>query len=135
MIQVKAPAQWLPANYFFARKIFLAGGISNCLNWQSLFTYVLEPQPDTLVLINPRRDEDIDRTDRVVSEEQISWEYVRLRQANEIVFWFPDSSVCPIALFELGGALERNQRVYVGCSTKYDRIVDLEIQIARANAN
>jgi hypothetical protein len=109
------------------RKLFLAGGISNCPDWQQ--EVIKELQDENIVVFNPRRPIIIDRKNLKVSREQIAWEHYYLREATEVLFWFPNTSVCPIALFELGGCLERNQVVYVGCDVNYDRIVDLVIQI------
>ena len=115
---------YLPKN---TRKLFLAGGISGCGDWQQDVIKSLDDE--NIFILNPRRKGSINRKDLIISREQVAWEHFYLREATEIMFWFPDSSICPIALFELGGALERDQFIYVGCDPNYDRIVDLKIQI------
>ncbi|MBC8138460.1 MAG: nucleoside 2-deoxyribosyltransferase domain-containing protein [Fibrella sp.] len=109
--------------------LFLAGGISNCGDWQSEMIALLAI-PD-LVLLNPRRDR-FDMSDPTVSEAQIAWEYRYLRQATAVLFWFPPETLCPITLFELGGALERSAPVFVGCHTDYARQSDVRVQISLA---
>lgn len=107
--------------------LFLAGGISNCGDWQSQMTALLA---DTnLTLINPRRPQ-FDMNDPTVTEAQIAWEYHYLRQAAAVLFWFPPETLCPITLFELGGALERNAPIFVGCHSAYARREDVRIQVA-----
>ena len=107
--------------------LFLAGGISNCGDWQGEMIDLLA---DTgLTLINPRR-ESFDTDDLTVTEAQIAWEYRRLRQASAVLFWFPPETLCPITLFELGGALERGAPVFVGCHPAYARREDVRVQVA-----
>jgi hypothetical protein len=129
---------------YTVRTLFLAGGISNCGDWQS---YVIEKLDNlNIFIINPRREGSIDRKDMVISTEQIKWEEHYLREAKEVLFWFPKTSVCPIALFELGKALGRqtcwdaccgclynHQSIYIGCDPEYDRIVDVKIQVSLVN--
>jgi hypothetical protein len=122
------------------RSIFLAGGISGCGNWQN--DMIKEFNDSTFTVVNPRRAGTIDRKDMVVSEEQIKWEFDYIRETSDVMFWFPSSSVCPIALYELGATLERMfwfvskgggmgrpQKVYIGCDPAYDRLVDVKIQV------
>jgi hypothetical protein len=118
------------------QKLFLAGGISGTTNWQR--TAISKLKDLDITIFNPRRTGKLDRKDMKVSGEQIAWERKYLLESTHILFWFPDTSICPIALFELGGALDRTQgcggftpihKIFVGAAPKYDRIVDLKLQI------
>lgn len=114
---------------FDSNKLFLAGGISNCADWQSEMVSLLANTHYTIY--NPRR-KNFGLTD---SRPQIEWEFKYLARANHILFWFPKETVCPITLFEYGKALGSYRdmdgmyhRLYVGCHPDYSRKIDLEIQ-------
>lgn len=109
--------------------LFLAGGISNCGDWQSEMIALLAATD--LTLLNPRR-EDFDVSNPSMTEAQIRWEYRYLRKASAVLFWFPPETLCPITLFELGGALERNAPVFVGCDPAYARQEDVRVQVGLA---
>ncbi len=129
MITITAPHYSLVQG----RSLFLAGGISGCGDWHQDVIAACKDAPITI--LNPRRPGTMNRKDVELSRQQIAWEHTYLRLASEVLFWFPDTSVCPIALFELGGALERRgqfKRLYVGCAEGYDRIVDLQVQLELA---
>ncbi len=81
--------------------IFCAGGISNCPDWQLQMAELLQPSP--WIILNPRRA-NFPIHDPDASQQQITWEYKHLRLAKAILFWFPCESICPIVLYELGGA-------------------------------
>lgn len=134
MILINAP-DYTPIPFNAERIVFLAGGISGCSDWQKEVIEHLSYEDDTYIVLNPRREGTINRKDRVVSDIQIDWEYRYLRLATDVLFWFPPSSICPITLFELGGALERRAYVHVGCDPNYDRRLDLEIQIEKSRRN
>lgn len=109
--------------------LFLAGGITGCEDWQSDARDLLNASEAPVVILNPRRA-DFDVTDPAAGPQQIAWEYRHLRLADVIMFWFPacDPAVTtqPIALFELGGALERTgTRLAVGVDPGYPRLVDV----------
>jgi len=107
-------------------KLFLAGGITGCHDWQSEVVAKLTGV-DNLVLLNPRRKEwPIDNPDE--STKQIKWEHAHLLRADAILFWFPRETVCPIALFELGSWLPRPKPVFVGTHTEYSRRMDVVVQ-------
>jgi hypothetical protein len=107
------------------KTLFLGGGISNCPDWQSEVVKAFEGE--NITLFNPRRD-DFDISKKKESKIQIKWEYKFLREAGAIMFWFPKETICPITLFELGGAIERRQPIFLGCHPDYQRRFDLEIQ-------
>ena len=69
------------------------------------------------------------------AKEQILWEYEYLRIANEILFWFPHESLCPIALYELGAWSMTEKQIYIGMHPDYRRRLDIEIQISLVRPN
>lgn len=107
------------------KSLFLAGGISNCSNWQSELVKMLE---DTdLILLNPRRK--FFPTDKQnIEKEQIIWEYNHLKKASAVSFWFPKETLCPITLYELGKQNISNQPIFIGVHPEYLRIRDIKIQ-------
>ena len=121
MQEIKAPDREPPK----FKGVFLAGGITNCPDWQSEVVKRLDAQE--LTVFNPRRE--AFPGDLRGEEEQVSWEFERLRSADLVSFWFDKGSLDPITLFELGSALERPGAVIVGIDPDYARKVDLDIQI------
>ena len=110
--------------------IFMAGGITDCPDWQAEFQEELESLdiPDHWVMVNPRRP-NFNVRDPSVSEEQIDWEYKWLERAAFTSFWFPKETLCPITLFELGKQLGRGKKVIVGAHVDYARRFDVEYQL------
>lgn len=112
------------------KSLFLAGGISNCPDWQSQIVQLFSKSSLQIALLNPRRKK-FDVTNNKLTEEQIVWEYNHLQKADAILFWFPSGdSLCPITLFELGAHLYKSPKkpLFVGCGTKYPRRLDVIIQ-------
>jgi hypothetical protein len=105
--------------------IFLGGGISNCQDWQSFMALALMNATD-LTVFNPRRI-NFDINDPTASNVQIRWEFKFLEHADVLIFWFPNTSVCPITLFEYGKWLGK-KKIYVGCEPGYTRKFDIEVQ-------
>lgn len=126
------------------KSLFLAGGISNCNNWQNEIIEIFQKKvnDEKLVIVNPRRDEGIDFQDVKESTGQIMWEHSYLDQAKHILFWFPAESVCPITLFEYGKYLYKkegprrrdgcsgpsNLQISVGTHPDYIRKLDISVQ-------
>ena len=116
---------------FPSKSIFLAGGISGCNDWQKTATEAL--QDLDITIINPRRN-DFNIENMLNSVDQIKWEHKYLSSCSHTMFWFPDATLCPITLFELGKLLMRNKlsgdtdRLYIGCESSYKRVFDVEIQ-------
>lgn len=111
-------------------KVFMAGGITGCPNWQAeLREWLLELRLDRATLLNPRRK--IFPGGEAAVREQIKWEFAHLSRANAISFWFPAETVCPITLFELGKWLTHpsEKPIFVGMHPEYSRRLDLEIQV------
>lgn len=110
------------------KSLFLAGGITNCPDWQELMRKALI---DTdIVLLNPRRY-DFPIGDPNAAEAQIKWEFDHLRKASMILFWFPCETLCPIVLYELGAwlmPLYTSKKIFIGIHPEYKRKQDVEIQ-------
>ena len=112
-------------------KLFLAGGIQNCPDWQSEMVDMLGHVND-LTIYNPRRPNfPIDNPK--ATEEQITWEYNHLNNADLISFWFSKGSLNPIVLFELGKFIETDKKIFIGMDPEYQRKQDVEIQTLLSN--
>lgn len=105
--------------------LFLAGGITGCPDWQQGIVRLLA-ETDVVVL-NPRQKH-FPIADPTAAEAQIRWEHAYLRAADEILFWFPCESLCPIALYELGAWSMTDKPLYIGVHPDYRRRRDIEIQ-------
>ena len=118
MIYIEAP-ELIP------KKLFLAGGITSCQDWQKVIYDNL--QNENVIILNPRRKEfDIANTEN--SKIQIEWENEAMKQADLISFWFPKESICPITLFEFGKWTSLHKEILVGMDPEYPRRQDVEIQ-------
>lgn len=105
--------------------LFLAGGISGCLDWQKVLIDLL--QDTNFTILNPRRQK-FDLSKKDIEDEQISWEYSHLNKASAVSFWFPCETLCPITLYELGKQSMSSKPIFVGVHPEYSRKKDLEIQ-------
>jgi hypothetical protein len=114
---------------------FLAGGITNCPEWQD---EIIEKLKDTEegVLYNPRR-KNFPMEDPNAASEQIKWEFEALAKADVFSMWYSNAdSDQPICMYELGRNLAirsaENQlnRVCIGVEPGYRRAQDVEIQTA-----
>lgn len=92
--------------------VFMAGGITNCPDWQQELRTLLEDVPHG-TLLNPRRA-NFPIGDPDAAQEQIAWEHRALWQADVFSMWFSVGSVQPICMFELGAHLSR-WRLIAGC--------------------
>lgn len=112
-------------------KIFLAGGIGQCSDWQAKVVAALAYED--VALLNPRRASFDNPWTTANSREQITWEFNALQQADLILFWFDGGpSAQPIALFELGVYGTRGSQdkpVIIGRDPDYLRADDITIQI------
>jgi len=114
------------------KSLFLAGGISNCHNWQSALVKSL--QDTDLTILNPRRK--FFPTGRIdIAKEQIEWEYNHLSKTSAVSFWFPPETLCPITLFELGKQSIDKKPLFIGVDPNYQRKVDVKIQIGLIRPN
>jgi len=109
------------------KSLFLAGGITNCPDWQWRVKALLGIENVNIVLFNPRR-ENFPIDDPSAAETQIRWEFEHLRQASMILFWFPSETLCPIVLYELGTWSMTDKKIFVGIHPEYKRRQDVEIQ-------
>ena len=110
------------------RSLFLAGGISNCPDWQSVVIDGLKDMHG-VTIYNPRRP----FFDPANVEAQIVWEHCHLNAVDVLLFWFSRGSVNPIVLYELGmWGNSRNRPLIVGCEKGYERAEDVRIQTALA---
>jgi hypothetical protein len=124
MITVYEAPEHVPAPL----RLFLAGGITACPQWQPEMIERLEHM-DELTIYNPRRENfPIDDSD--AAEEQIKWEHEMLHRADLISFWFPCETLCPITLYELGYWTDHDwdTKIVVGIHPEYDRKQDVFIQ-------
>lgn len=111
--------------YKIYTRVFLAGGISNCPDWQSEFINKCEHLP--VILYNPRRTNfDINNTDDTY--DQIHWEHNMMENSDIIVFWFSSGSLNPIVLYELGKYIRSNKQIIIGIDPEYSRKDDVIIQ-------
>lgn len=96
-MQCRPPDQ-VPTNSCII-KVFLAGGIDGCPDWQQNFIDQLEKTFafKSLCVISPRLDKRLCDDD-----EQIRWEFNAMKMADVVCFYFPKESLCPISLYELG---------------------------------
>ncbi len=130
-------SNYIEAPYRFdgkGKSIFCAGGITGCPDWQAKIVQLLHSSDWTI--LNPRRANfPIDNPE--ASKEQIEWEYKHLRLAQAILFWFPQESICPIVLYELGAWSMTQKPLFVGIHPNYPRRQDVEIQtsLVRSDIN
>lgn len=120
--------------------VFLAGGITNCPDWQKEVT-TLVPNDLPFIFCNPRRDA-FDVNDPSLADEQIEWEQHWLWHCGVVTFWFCRETVQPITLFELGQQLARHKisflapnklapapKLFVGVHPDYPRAMDVRKQL------
>jgi hypothetical protein len=125
-----------PSGVLQGKSVFLAGGITNCPDWQSEIVSQLKNIDKNvnrfnLNIYNPRR-KTFDITNPKETENQIAWEFAALRKCEYNLFWFSEGSLNPIVLFELGSALERKDidNLIIGCHLNYERRQDVIHQVA-----
>lgn len=111
--------------------VFLAGGITDCPNWQAQATSWFAGQE--VAVLNPRRS-NFPIHDPNAAERQICWEFSALGTASVILFWFPasGSTTQPIALYELGRYAALRKPFVVGRDPNYVRRQDVDIQVGLA---
>lgn len=124
-IVIEAPN--CPPKMTYFESVFLAGGITNVCDWQADVIKMLAEQEITI--FNPRRA-NFDVSNPDVSYEQITWEHRYLRLVHTVFIWFSHETLQPISLFELGSALQRDQKLIIGCDPKYPRSMDVRVQCA-----
>ena len=120
--------------------LFLAGGITNCPNWQKEIIDLLKQDDtlDKLVVFNPRR-ENFPIHNPNAAYEQIEWEFTCLEQADIFSMYFCGGvSDQPICMYELGRYISRMQskyprtwffRLVVTVESDYNRKLDVLAQM------
>ena len=126
--------------------VFLAGGITNCTDWQS---EVIRIMPDigstnNLVIFNPRRD-NFPINDPNAARDQIKWEFDALNKMDIFSMYFcGGESDQPICMYELGRYISQIQmrfpcnwweRIVVSCEDNYKRKQDVKIQVSLGTDN
>lgn len=120
---ITAPDEIYSRENFKNIKIFLAGGITNCPNWQLDVIEKLKHKRG-ITVYNPRR-KDFDITDVNAIETQITWEYIHLMNSDIIFVWFSTGSLNPIVLYELGRWVNsRDIPTIIGIDPSYERKED-----------
>ena len=140
MIKVIKPTEeYFGLNKEKCVKVFLAGGIQGCPDWQgdlveNLHSRAWANQGIPIIIYNPRRDTRFDKDDDDEYEAQVAWEAEHLKSADIIVYWFSKGSVNPITLFEYGMyGLSGNKPIVVGIDKEYEkeRSVVMQTLLAR----
>ena len=121
---------------------FLAGGITNCNDWQkeviNNINQGIHGGTDHLVIYNPRRENfPIDNPN--ASKEQIDWEYKYLTNADIFSMYFCNTpkSDQPICFYELGRYVtlmsqkydDFSLRIIISCEYGFKREKDVLYQI------
>ena len=108
----------------------MAGGITNCDNWQQEVIKELSQfeHTDNLVILNPRR-ENFPIDDPNASKEQIEWEYNWLCCCDIFSMYFCNSdSVQPICFYELGRNLALMKCAVISVEEGFSRTNDVVVQ-------
>lgn len=102
MVKVYEPLEYYDRKEKYS--IFLAGGIDRAPDWQKdAIKYIKEKYGELdLAILNPRRSVPFSREEYEAHSEQVKWEFMHLRYANAVLFWFPENAPCTTSLFELG---------------------------------
>ena len=124
-------------------KVFLAGGIQKCIEWQKMvidfftkdevelnFTY------NHLYILNPRRADWLNKPGEDV--KQIEWEFDMIERCDLFTMYFAGGeSDQPICMYELGRNIEMmkqrfpndwKDRIVITCDASYKRLRDVQIQ-------
>lgn len=118
---------------------FLAGGITNCPDWQQeVIKQLNKADFEHLVIFNPRR-ENFPINDPNAAKEQIEWEFKYLNESDIFSMYFcAGESDQPICMYELGRnlALMSNRyhipydtdHIAISVEDGYKRTKDVQIQ-------
>jgi hypothetical protein len=112
------------------RSVFVAGGISNCPDWQADIIADLVEKSLNADLFNPRREDYPEEEAEAI--RQIEWEFHALNKADAVLFWFPKETLCPITLLELGRFTHDTKTIFVGTHPDYQRKLDVITQLRLA---
>lgn len=114
--------------------IFLAGGITDCRDWQEDAVDYLKGEP--IALFNPRRRRPL-VGGLAAQQEQLRWDRGAMSISKVILFWFPAGpSLQPTPILELGfwlGYWEHHRKhVLVGADPDYLWRQGLDLQMDHA---
>lgn len=116
-------------------KVFLAGGITGCTDWQQeVIGYLKEkPETSTLMVANPRRKVWNPNADENEIRNQILWEADWIKYCDIFSMYFAGGeSMQPICMYELGRTLcvreDVPQSLLINCGPGYARELDVKIQ-------
>lgn len=143
---ITAPGYYEP--YDKDISVFLAGGITNCHDWQKNVIDTMKNDysviNDSLVLFNPRRD-NFPIHDKSAARQQIAWEFDMIEKCNIFSMYFSSGdSDQPICMYELGRNILRMQmrfptdwqdRIIITVEGGYRRKQDVLIQTELATQN
>jgi hypothetical protein len=130
---ITAPEYYVPTNEEIA--VFLAGGITNCEDWQQEVIDYLKSLPeektDKLVIYNPRRDKWPKSSDTEEIRRQINWEADYIRSADIFTMYFTNTekSDQPICFYELGKYANNNTDI-ISYQEGFKRALDVEFQMS-----
>ena len=128
--------------------VFLAGGITNCPNWQKEVIDIIANKYTInamdIVIFNPRRD-NFPIGDKTAAYKQIQWEFDALERCDIFSMYFSSGeSDQPICMYELGRNIMRMQmrfpgdweeRIVISVEDGYRRKQDVLIQTELATNN
>jgi len=132
---ITAPEYYVPTREEIT--VFLAGGITNCENWQKeVINYLMslpEEKTDKLVIFNPRRDKWPKSSDTEEIRRQINWEadYIRSADVFSMYFTNTEKSDQPICFYELGrysGVFGKKD--IISYQEGFKRALDVEFQMS-----
>lgn len=115
--------------------VFLAGGITNCEDWQKEVIDYLKSLPeektDKLVIFNPRRDKWPKSSDTEEIRRQINWEadYIRSSYIFSMYFTDTEKSDQPICFYELGKYAHSYNDI-ISYKEGFKRALDVEFQMS-----
>lgn len=130
---ITAPEYYVPTRDEIT--VFLAGGITNCENWQKeVIDYLMslpEEKTDRLVIFNPRRDKWPKNSDTEEIRRQINWEADYIRSADIFTMYFTNTekSDQPICFYELGKYANRTNDI-ISYQEGFKRALDVDFQMS-----
>jgi hypothetical protein len=117
-LEIKAPNPF-PVDHDHTL-IFLGGSIEQDVAkpWQRQVVSMFKKEPDSVVLLNPRRDSWDSTWKNVASnkpfKQQVNWELDALEASNAILMYCDPATMSPISLLETG-LFARTGQLYVVC--------------------
>ena len=119
--------------------VFLGGSIEMGVaeNWQDRLIHALGGFPDSVILMNPRRDDwdsswEQDPTPGTQFHRQVTWELIAQESASLKIYYFAAATTSPITLMELGAFGDSNHTI-VCCPPSYYRYGNVAMFCARYN--